>query len=93
MEIGFNTNWRYNPLHNDLDAYALAYNIASLLTNIWGRGKEPFWQQSYTDLVKYIIILHKVKNDYVTLFDVYATAISPALFEQLLIETGAKFRS
>jgi hypothetical protein len=93
VEIGFHSDWRYNPLHNDLDAYALAYNIASLLTNIWGRGKEPFWQQSYTDLVKYIIILHKVKNDYVTLFDVYATAISPALFEQLLIETGAKFRS
>lgn len=93
IEVGFNTNWRYNPLHNDLDAYALAYNIASLLTNIWGRGKEPFWQQSYTDLVKYIIILHKVKNDYVTLFDVYATAISPTLFEQLLIETGAQFSS
>jgi hypothetical protein len=93
VEIGFNTHWRYNPLHNDLDAYALAYNIASLLTNIWGRGKEPFWQQSYTDLVKYIIILHKVKDDYVTLFDVYATAISPALFEELLIETGAKFKS
>ena len=90
VELSLGSNWRYNPLHNDLDAYALAYNIASLLTNIWGRGKEPFWQQSYTDLVKYIIILHKVKDDYVTLFDVYATAISPARFEQLLIEAGAK---
>jgi hypothetical protein len=90
VEVSLNSQWRYNPLHNDLDAYALAYNIASLLTNIWGRGKEPFWQQSYTDLVKYIIILHKVKDDYVTLFDVYATAISPSRFEQLLIETGAR---
>lgn len=88
VEISLNSKWRYNPLHNDLDPYALAYNIASLLTNIWGRGKEPFWQQSYTDLVKYIIILHKVKDDYVTLFDVYATAISPSRFEQLLVETG-----
>lgn len=88
VEISLNSNWRYNPLHNDLDPYALAYNIASLLTNIWGRGKEPFWQQSYTDLVKYIIILHKVKHDYVTLFDIYATAISPSRFEQLLVETG-----
>ena len=89
VEVSLHSNWRYNPLHNDLDAYALAYNIASLLTNIWGRGKEPFWQQSYTDLVKYIIILHKVKDDYLTLFDIYATAISPSRFEQLLIETGA----
>jgi hypothetical protein len=88
IEISLNSKWRYNPLHNDLDPYALAYNIASLLTNIWGRGKEPFWQQSYTDLVKYIIILHKVKDDYVTLFDIYATAISPSRFEQLLVETG-----
>lgn len=90
IEVGLHSEWRYNPLHNDLDAYAIAYNIASLLTNIWGRGKEPFWQQSYTDLVKYIIILHKVKDDYVTLFDIYATAISPSRFEQLVIETGAK---
>jgi hypothetical protein len=88
VEISLDSKWRYNPLHNDLDPYALAYNIASLLTNIWGRGKEPFWQQSYTDLVKYIIILHKVKDDYVTLFDIYATAISPSRFEQLLVETG-----
>ena len=88
VEISLHSKWRYNPLHNDLDPYALAYNIASLLTNIWGRGKEPFWQQSYTDLVKYIIILHKVKDDYVTLFDIYATAISPSRFEQLLVETG-----
>jgi hypothetical protein len=90
VEISLDSDWRYNPLHNDLDAYALAYNIASLLTNIWGRGKEPFWQQSYTDLVKYIIILHKAKGDYVTLFDIYATAISPTRFERLLIETGAR---
>ncbi len=89
VEISLHSKWRYNPLHNDLDPYALAYNIASLLTNIWGRGKEPFWQQSYTDLVKYIIILHKVKDDYVTLFDIYATAISPTRFEQLIVETGA----
>jgi hypothetical protein len=91
VEVSLNSKWRYNPLQSDLDAYALAYNIASLLTNIWGKGKEPFWQQAYTDLVKYIIILHKVKDDYVTLFDVYATAISPSRLEQLLIETGARF--
>ena len=93
VEIGLDSNLRYNPLHNDLEAYALAFNIASLLTNMWGRGKEPFWQQSYTDLVKFIIILHKVKNDYVTLFDLYLTAISPSHFENLLIETGARFNS
>jgi len=65
-----------------LDAYALAYGIASLLNNLFGRGKEPFWQQAYTNLVKFIILLHKVLYDYVTLFDIYEGAINPGLLEQ-----------
>jgi type IV secretory system conjugative DNA transfer VirD4/TraG family protein len=50
--------------------------VASLLTNLFGRGKEPFWQLAYTNLVKFIILLHKLLYDYVTLFDVYECAIS-----------------
>ena len=46
IEISLDSDYCYNPLHNDLDAYALAYNIASLLNNLFGRGKEPFWQQA-----------------------------------------------
>jgi len=86
IEIGLGSEYRYNPLHNDLDAYALAYNIASLLNNLFGRGKEPFWQQAYTNLVKFIILLHKVAYDYVTLFDVYECAISPVVLERKLKE-------
>ena len=69
-------------MHNDLDAYALAYSIASLLNNLFGKGKEPFWQQAYTNLVKFIILLHKIAYDYVTLFDVYESAISPDVLER-----------
>jgi hypothetical protein len=86
VEISLDSEYRYNPLHNDLDAYALAFNIASLLNNLFGRGKEPFWQQAYTNLVKFIILLHKVAYDYVTLFNVYECAISPPLLEQRLCE-------
>jgi type IV secretory system conjugative DNA transfer VirD4/TraG family protein len=81
VEISLESNYRYNPLHNNLDAYALAYSIASLLNNLFGKGKEPFWQQAYTNLVKFIILLHKVAYDYVTLFDVYECAISPDVLE------------
>ena len=81
VEISLESQYRYNPLHNDLDAYALAYSIASLLNNLFGKGKEPFWQQAYTNLVKFIILLHKVAYDYVTLFDVYECAISPDVLE------------
>jgi len=86
IEIGLDSEYRYNPLHNDLDAYALAFSIASLLNNLFGRGKEPFWQQAYTNLVKFIILLHKVAYDYVTLFDVYECAISPRLLEERIHE-------
>src|SRR5204863_4615026 len=84
--ISLGSEYRYNPLNNDLDAYALAYNIASLLNNLFGRGKEPFWQQAYTNLVKFIILLHKVAYGYVTLFDVYECAISPSVLEKKLKE-------
>ncbi len=86
VEISLTSEYRYNPLHNDLDAYALAYNVASLLNNLFGRGKEPFWQQAYTNLVKFIILLHKVAFDYVTLFDVYECAINPELLESRIKE-------
>src|SRR6266852_1052180 len=86
IEISLDSEYCYNPLNNDLDAYALAYNIASLLNNLFGRGKEPFWQQAYTNLVKFIILLHKVAYGYVTLFDVYECAISPSVLEKKLKE-------
>jgi len=82
IEIGLDSGYCYNPLHNDLDAYGLAYSIASLLNNLFGKGKEPFWQQAYTNLVKFIILLHKTAFDYVTLFDVYYCAISPVVLEE-----------
>ena len=50
VEIGLDTGTCYNPLHNDLDPYAVAYAIASLLNNLFGKSKEPFWQQAYTEV-------------------------------------------
>jgi TraM recognition site of TraD and TraG len=86
IELSLDSEYRYNPLHNNLDAYALAFSIASLLNNLFGRGKEPFWQQAYTNLVKFIILLYKVAFGYVTLFDVYHCAISPPFLEQRIYE-------
>ena len=86
VEVSLDGPYRYNPLHNDLDAYTLAFGIASLLNNLYGRSKEPFWQQAYTNLIKFIILLHKVLYDYVTLFDVYECAINPELLEKKIQE-------
>ncbi len=90
IEVSLHSEYRYNPLHNDLDAYALAYSIAALLNNLFGKGKEPFWQQAYTNLIKFIILLHKVAYDYVTLFDVYECAISPEVLEKRIEEAEKK---
>lgn len=95
VEVGFDSCYRYNPLQNDLDPYALAYGIASLMNNLFGKGKEPFWQQAYTNMVKFLILLHKILYDYVTLFDIYECAISPRVLscriddaEQMLNRTA-----
>jgi hypothetical protein len=92
VEISLDGDYRYNPLHNDQEAYALAFGIASLLNNLFGKGKEPFWQQAYTNLVKFIILLHKVLYDYATLFDVYACAITPKLLQRKIEEGEARFQ-
>jgi hypothetical protein len=93
VEISLDGDTRYNPLYNDLDAYALAFGIASLLNNLFGKGKEPFWQQAYTNLVKFIILLHKVLYDYVTFFDIYQGAINPAYLEDKIKEGEQRFAS
>ncbi len=93
VEVSLTGNVRYNPLNNDADAYAQAFNIASVITAIWGKGKEPFWQQSYTDLVRYVIMLHRVRDGYVTLLDIFRAVISSGSLEEMLIETGRRFAS
>jgi len=93
VEISLDGRFCYNPLHNDLDAYASAYGLASLLNNLFGKGKEPFWQQAYTNLVKFIILLHKVLDDYVTLFDVYECAINADLLADKIREGERRFES
>jgi hypothetical protein len=92
-EIRLDGDVRYNPLHNDLDAYVLAYGIATLLNNTFGKSREPFWQQAYTNLVKFVILLHKLLFDYVTLFEVYQGAINPDYLEDLIKEGDKRMAS
>jgi len=41
VEVSLDSEYRLQPLHNDLDAHALAYNMASLLNNLFGKGRNP----------------------------------------------------
>ena len=71
MEIALDGNVCYNPLHNDLDPYAVAFALATLVNNLFGKSKEPFWQQAYTDLLKFVILLRRLVDGYTTFAEVY----------------------
>jgi hypothetical protein len=92
LEIGLDTGFCYNPLHNDLDPYAVAYAIATLLNNLFGRGKEPFWQQAYTDLLKFVIALRRITEGYTTLSEVYRYVINDSLIDSNIRDLKAQFR-
>ena len=60
IELGMKGRWQWNPLSAWwLDSYSLAYTVSTLLNQLFGKGKEPFWQQAYTNLVRWIIELHR----------------------------------
>ena len=42
-----------------LDTYSLAYTVSSLINQLFGKSRDPFWQQAYTNLVRWIIELHR----------------------------------
>jgi hypothetical protein len=91
LEIGLDTGVCYNPLHNDLDPYAVAYAIGSLLNNLFGRSKEPFWQQAYTDLLKFVISLRRITEGYTTLAEVYRFIIEDHQIEKNIRTLKAQF--
>ena len=73
-----NARSQWNPLSAWwLDSYSLAYTVSSLLNQLFGKGKEPFWQQAYTNLVRWNRVF---PERWVTLQQVYRCAIDPELF-------------
>jgi hypothetical protein len=82
VEIGLDGNVCYNPLHNDLDPYAVAYAIAALLNNLFGKSKEPFWQQAYTDALRFVILLRRTSAGYTTLSEIYQYILNNDLIDQ-----------
>jgi hypothetical protein len=82
VEIGLDTDVCCNPLHNDLDPYAVAYAIATLLKNLFGKSKEPFWQQAYSDLLKFVILLRRLTDGYTTFAEVHRYILDDALIER-----------
>ena len=94
IELGMEGSFQWNPLSTKvLDSYSLAYTVSSLLNQLFGKGKEPFWQQAYTNLVRWIIELYRVfPGQWVTLRQVYHCAIDKELFAAKIQEAEAYVR-
>ena len=76
LEIGLGGQWQWNPLHAPwMDSYSLAYTIAGLMNQLFGKSREPFWQMAAMNLVRNIIELYQLQHGWVTLRDVYRAAI------------------
>ena len=62
LEIGLDGSWQWNPLDDPLlDTYSLAYSVSSLINQLFGKSREPFWQQAYTNLVRWIIVSRRMR--------------------------------
>ena len=92
--LGMEGSFQWNPLSTKvLDSYSLAYTVSSLLNQLFGKGKEPFWQQAYTNLVRWIIELYRVfPGQWVTLRQVYHCAIDKELFAAKIKQAEAYVR-
>ena len=88
LEIGLGGSLQWNPLDDPLlDSYSLAYGVASLINQLFGKSREPFWQQAYTNLVRWIIELHRLlPGGWVTLRDVYRCTVDADLLRDRIRE-------
>ena len=91
LEIGFGGSWQWNPLDDPLlDSYSMAYGVASLINQLFGKSREPFWQQAYTNLVRWIVELHRLlPGGWVTLRDVYRCTVDAELLAAKIGEARA----
>ena len=77
---------QWNPLNAPwLDTYSLAYTLASLVNQLFGKSKEPFWQQAYTNVIRWIIETYRSFPDpWFTFKDIYVCMLDKEELEKLI---------
>ena len=78
--------YQWNPLHAPwLDTYSLAYTLASLVNQLFGKSKEPFWQQAYTNVVRWLVETYRSFPDpWFTFKDIYTCMLDREALEALI---------
>ena len=77
VEIGLGGSRSWNPLDiPEMDSYSLAGQVMSIKSQLWGKGKEPFWDQAALQLLRWVIELHRLppRDGWVTMRDLYHAA-------------------
>lgn len=93
IEISLDSQFCYNPLFNDLDAYAQAFGIASMMAQVFGKSTEPYWTIQSTNLMKNIIRLYRLSDGYVTILYVLRTSSSLDMLAKKLQQTKQQIGS
>ena len=80
---------RWNPMNAPwLDTYSLAYTLASIVNQLFGGGKDPFWQMAYTNCVRWIIQAYRVfPEPWFTFHDIYNCMVDKAALHKLVTST------
>jgi hypothetical protein len=88
IEIGPDSDYVYNPLHSDADPTEIAYALVSFFKMLHGGSDKDarFWDESAEALISFLVLIHRLRFGYVTLFDLYATANNLDLLDDYVKE-------
>ncbi len=88
IEIGPESAYVYNPLHNDAQPTAIAYALVCLFKMLHGGTDKDgrFWDESAESLISFLVLIHRLRKGYVTLYDIYAAANDTERIDTLMHE-------
>ncbi|MCY4122089.1 MAG: hypothetical protein OXG72_14345, partial [Acidobacteria bacterium] len=82
--------WQWNPLCCPwMDTYSVAYSLGSIVNQLFGGSKEPFWQQAYTDVMQWILAAYRsLPGGWVTFEDLYRCLVNKQVLSDLIDRHG-----
>ena len=82
--------WQWNPLYCPwMDTYSLAYTLGAIVSQLFGGGKEPFWQQAYTDVMQWIMAAYRLlPGGWFTFEDVFRCMQSNEVLQDVIDRVG-----
>jgi hypothetical protein len=93
LELGLESDYCYNPLHNEASPTALAFNLIALMKTLHGESKEPFWEQAAESLITFLILVYRLLHGYVTPFDIYQASSDLSIVDELMKKAASSLEA